>query len=586
VQISSGNAVGSFFEELKRRNVVRVAIAYVVTAWLLIEISATLEQTLRLPDWADSLLAFFLILGFPVALFFSWAFEMTPEGLKRESEVGHDVPSRAITARRLNIIIVVMLAAAVGYFAIDRLDEDIEQGPMPSGNTVADLSIAVLPFVNMSSDPEQEYFSDGLTEELLNLLAGITELDVAARTSSFFYKDKLDTVPLIEIAAQLSVAHILEGSVRKSGNKIRVTAQLIEAESGFHLWSETCDRELNDIFEIQDEIAASVADELRITLLGDAGQSRVIDTKSYELALQGRFFYNRRGEGDLERAFDRFSRAVEIDPRNATAWAGLAPLYFMIDDRRDKVSALTAAENAVELEPNNPEAVVRHAQMLYWSDRDDEADLEWQRAIELGQDNALVLSMVAGPHCRRGEFERCLHYQRLAVDVDPLHPVNLGNLAGYYVWAGEYENAEAPALRLLEIVPDSTNVRVTLAEALLAQGRLDEAMAQLDKVRVDDPSHEDMIKKAQLVAAVQFSLGDTDAADKALRQFIEQYGDSALFELAGIHAWRGETEIASELLRRMLVEESYVDDFLLMGPLHISMRDDPNWQELARQSLY
>ena len=225
----------SFFTELKRRNVFRVAAAYLVAGWLLIEVSATLEETLRLPEWADTLLAFFLILGFPIALFFSWAYEITPEGIKREKDIEVDDASRAHTAQRLNWVVIVLLVLAVGLFVVDRFvleDRGTDTAPAPevveqvspppetAGEAqaedvllagVPELSIAVLPFVNMSSDPEQEYFSDGLTEELLNLLAKVQELKVAARTSSFYYKDKLEDIPLLEIARQLEVAHVLEG---------------------------------------------------------------------------------------------------------------------------------------------------------------------------------------------------------------------------------------------------------------------------------------------------------------------------------------------------------------------------------------
>lgn len=575
--------MGKFFAELKRRNVFRVAIAYLVTAWLLIEISSTLEETLLLPDWADTLLAYLLILGFPVVLFFSWAFEITPEGLKREKDLDRELPSRAIAARRLNIITIVILVLAVGLFAFDRFAGPGPASPVAQGTAAPDLSIAVLPFVNMSSDPEQEFFSDGLTEELLNLLAGIKELKVAARTSSFFYKNKLDTIPLLEIAGQLSVAHVLEGSVRRSGDRVRITAQLIDTETGFHLWSDTWDRDFDDIFEIQDEIAAAVAEELRITLLGEAGHSKVIDTESYELAMQGRFFYNRRDEGDTDLAFERFRRAVEIDPDNATAWIGLVPLYLFFRGEPDLDKALQAVENALQLEPENPEAVIRHAGVLHWLGRIDESDAEWARALEIGQDNALVMSIVAGSFCGRGDFETCIAYQERAVSLDPLHPVNLGNLSSYYIWAGDFDGAERWAHRLLEIKPGDASGLTNLAEIQLARGAPEAADSLVARIRLVDPNRgQDAAKTAQLEAAIAFSLGNEQAASEALQRFVDTFGAEHPVRLAALYAWRGETDKASAVLDEIADSGSEVDQYKLASPLFASMRDDPSIQRLRR----
>jgi len=273
----------SFFKELQRRNVFKVAAAYLIVGWLIMQAGEVMSPALNLPGWVNSMLAFFLILGFPLAMFFAWAFEMTPEGLKKEKDVDRSKSMTSATGKKLNNTITVVLVLALGLFAFDKfvLDPDrdaeeiatavqvaTEQQAPVSDSAQADNSIAVLPFVNMSSDPEQECFSDGLSEELLNLLAKIPELRVAARTSSFSFKDQSIEIP--EIASRLKVVHILEGSVRKSGNQIRITAQLIQADSGYHLWSKTYDRELDNIFQIQDEIAAAVVDALKITLLGKA----------------------------------------------------------------------------------------------------------------------------------------------------------------------------------------------------------------------------------------------------------------------------------------------------------------------------
>jgi TolB-like protein len=307
----------SFYTELKRRNVFKVAIVYSAVAWLLLQVSDTLGPALHLPEWFVSAVAFLLILGFPVSIIFAWAFDLTPEGLKRE-----------------------VLVLALSYFVFDKVALDsgrdaagisttgqvAQQRPAEIESAKTDNSIAVLPFVNMSSDEEQEYFSDGLSEELLNLLARIPELNVAARTSSFSFKDKDLEIP--EIASRLKVAHVLEGSVRKHGNQLRITAQLIQADNGYHLWSETYDRQLDNVFQIQEDIASAVVDALRITLLGEAPKTRKTDPAAYQLFLEGQYLKRQISMDSLNRAIQAFKQAVEIDPAYVPAWAELADTYL------------------------------------------------------------------------------------------------------------------------------------------------------------------------------------------------------------------------------------------------------------------
>lgn len=275
----------SLWNEIKRRNVARVAVAYAIVGWLVIEIASVAGPALRLPEWSTSLVFFLILLGMPLAIIFAWAFELTPDGLKREKNVDRHQSITSTTGRKLDNVIIGLLILAVGYFAFDKFVLDPDRDAIeieaavhkaqvaPSDNRELAKSIAVLPFVNMSDDPNNEYFSDGLSEELLNLLAKIPDLRVVARTSSFSFKEQPD-VTVSEIAELLNVAHILEGSVRKSGNQIRITAQLIDAENGYNIWSDTYDRELENIFETQDEIAAAVTESLKVSLLGDTPKSR------------------------------------------------------------------------------------------------------------------------------------------------------------------------------------------------------------------------------------------------------------------------------------------------------------------------
>jgi adenylate cyclase len=591
----------SFFRELKRRNVFRVAAAYSIGAWLLIEVSSTLEETLHLPDWSDSLLAMFLLLFFPVALFLSWAFEITPEGIRRESvvEAETDSASRALTARRLDWAVITMVAIALVLMGLDRLlpgdgpataaapqptveptSELTGSAPdAPAPTAIEPLSIAVLPFVNMSSDSEQEYFSDGLTEELLNLLAGIDELKVAARTSSFFYKDKVDQVPLLEIARQLEVAHVLEGSVRRSGDRIRITAQLIQAKDGFHLWSQTWDRTLDDIFTIQDEIAAAVVGELKVTLLGDTPHARVVDPRSFELAMRGRFLFNRRNRGDLEQAFALFQEAIAIDPGNAVAWVGIAPLHVWLKDPPDWESARHASQTAVELDPENAAAHWRLAQTLWNLGQQDRAIKEFDLSRELGQKDPLVLSGVSGMFLHVGDPDRGIDYQERAVAADPLNLVNVGNLAAYLTELGRVTEAEAVAEKMLELAPGSGNTTSAFGFIRLLQGRLDEALELAERL----PDGENAIR---LMAMVQHSLGNRAASDRATARFAERYAESAPIDLACIYAWRGDSARALDLLeaqaQRNLDELPLV---ILESPYLANLNGEPRWAAVKQALL-
>jgi len=267
----------SILRELQRRNVLRVAAGYVALSWLIVQVMDTLAEAFSFTGDHIRMAVIVLAVGFIPAMIISWAFELTPEGLKRDADVRHDTLAAKASKQRLDRFVMAALALAVAYFVIDELLIEPRQGPV----TVSERSIAVLPFVNMSSDPEQEYFSDGISEELLNLLARIPELRVISRSSAFSYKGKDVNVP--DVARELNVAHVLEGSVRKAGNTIRITAQLIHGPTDEHVWSETWDRELVDIFAIQDEIAANVVERLRLELLGEVPTKTPVDPEAYTL---------------------------------------------------------------------------------------------------------------------------------------------------------------------------------------------------------------------------------------------------------------------------------------------------------------
>jgi TolB-like protein len=315
----------SFFAELKRRNVVRVGIAYIIICWALAQVAEFAVDNFNAPDWALQIFVVFLILGLPLVLFLAWAFEMTPEGVKREKDVDRSQSITAKTGRKLDFIIIGVLVVAVGLLLVDKFL--LEESATPVNEIVAteSQSIAVLPFVNMSGD--EDYFADGLSEELLNLLAKIPDLKVAGRTSSFAFKGRNEDFAAIGDA--LKVKHVLEGSVRRSGDTLRVTAQLIKVEDGYHVWSETYDRKMADIFAIQDDVAGAITDSLRLQLSPRSSRPTA-DTEAYALYLEALPYVASNDDADvLDSVLGLLDRAIEIDPEFAKAHELKALSYWM-----------------------------------------------------------------------------------------------------------------------------------------------------------------------------------------------------------------------------------------------------------------
>ena len=377
----------SFFVELKRRNVIRVAVAYVVAAWLVIQVVETIFPAFGFGDAAIRTVVIVLAIGLVPAVIFAWAFELTPDGLKREKDVDRSQSIAPRTGKRLDRVIMVVLALALGYFAFDKFvlapqrTADLQQELTEQLATVAeeareagrtdallesygDKSIAVLPFVNMSADKDQEYFSDGIAEELLNLLAKVSALRVISRTSAFSFKGT--DLKLTEVAEELNVANILEGSVRRAGDRIRVTVQLIEARSDTHLWSETYDRTFDDIFAIQDEIAAKVVEQLKITLLGAAPTIEATDPRAYSLYLRARSLGRRVTKAGMEQSNALFEQALTIDPGYAAAIDGLTRNYNnqasngLLPAAEGSALAREMTRRALAVDPDN---ALAHAQL-------------------------------------------------------------------------------------------------------------------------------------------------------------------------------------------------------------------------------
>ncbi len=424
----------SFFAELKRRNVVRVGLAYAVIGWGLAQIAEFAFENFGAPDWALKVFSVGLLLGLPLALIFAWAFEVTPEGIKLEKDVDRSQSITNVTGRKLDYVIIAGLAVVAVLLVIRIFSPGAEYDQADDEITVTNSgnSVAVLPFVDLSQQGDQEYFADGISEEILNVLVRIPGLKVAGRTSSFSFKGRNED--LREIGTALGVNHVLEGSVRRSGTKLRITAQLIRGDDGFHLWSETYDREVADIFEIQDEIARSVADQLAVSLglsKEPLVKEKTADIVAYENYLKANQLYRQRGKDNLDTALLLLNEAVARDPEFAPSWAKIAAIYTVYESyvggnpTREqwtlwRAIGSAAAERAIALNPEEALGYTTRGAFLFYEHRFVESLEAYDRAVELAPADGDVLDLVAQNLLELGYFEEARDLADRAVLADPL----------------------------------------------------------------------------------------------------------------------------------------------------------------------
>ncbi len=553
-----------FIEELKRRHVIRIAAIYIAVGWALAEVAGFAGDTFNAPPWVVQMFTIFILLGFPLVVIGAWAFEMTPEGLKRDTgpatETAPKPESKAATA-----------PAAVA----DRPSAGGSAAPAGAGAAPAEQSIAVLPFVNMSSDPEQEYFSDGLSEELLNLLAQIPSLHVAARTSSFSFKGEKIDIPAV--AAKLRVANVLEGSVRKAGNKVRVTAQLIKAADGYHLWSGTFDRTLEDIFAVQDEIAESVVSALKVSLLGEVPRARETNPEAYAHYLHGMHFHDLADSENLEKAHSAFKKALELDPDYAPAWDGLAGTYMQqintgqLGMQEGLALAREAGARALELDETLAEAHAGNAfiKMAYewdWSG----AQAAIDRALQLAPSNAKCVRRAGLLAANQGRFDEALALVRKSIELDPLVTAGYNNLAHVLTAAGKLEEAKAAARHILSLSPVQPGAHSIIARCLLLQGEPEAALAEAEQER--DPTW-----RGYVTALALDALGRRQEAEQVLEKYIEDYRDLMAVQIAGIYARRGNADEAFSWLEHAYEVRDGGLSEMLGEPLFAGLHDDPRW---------
>jgi len=498
--------MGSFFSELRRRNVVRVSIAYLVVSWLLVQAAGVLEPALLLPDWVDRVVTVFLLIGFPVVVIFAWAFEMTPEGVKLTRDVDQSESITRKTGKKLEHFTIGALSLVVMFFLIKEFlpignETDVQTNPEQvavTGPAIAEPltppSIAVLPFEDYSENADQDHFSRGIAEEILNLLAKTRGLRVAARTSSFAFAGS--EIDIREIGTKLSVDTVLEGSIRKAGNKIRITAQLIKIEDGYHLWSETYDRDYSDIFKIQDEISASIMDSLKVHLLGEEEKvivaERTHDMDAYSAYLIGRERLALLTEEDAKVARKKFEEAISIDPEYAPAYTSLArsllwqEIYTKGDPSLEaKAETDRAVEKALkksfELSPDQPEAIAVRGLHHYHRFRYEEAAKDFDRAIELNPNYALAYLWRSNTFYEQHRYFDMLADEEKAYSLDPMSLEISDQLAYDYGAFWRPRDADRLIARMFELHPHHKRAYIALIRNLSAHGRYAESALALEE---------------------------------------------------------------------------------------------------------
>jgi TolB-like protein/Tfp pilus assembly protein PilF len=570
----------SLFAELRRRNVFRAAVLYIGAVWALAQGIAQLGPAFGMPDWGTRWFVTAAIIGFPFWIAFAWFYEFTPEGIKREREVEPHESITNDTGRKLDFAIIGVLAIAVVLLVTDRfvLHHGVNgEAAMP----IAEHSIAVLPFVNMSDEKSNEYFSDGISEELLNLLAKIPQLQVTARTSSFSFKGKEVAIP--EIARRLHVAHVLEGSVRKAGNSVRITAQLIQAGTDTHLWSQTYDRKLDDIFAIQDEIAADVVKQLRVTLLGAAPKARTTDPEAYALYLQA----GQLGRQFTAEAFKQsdalFRKALAIDPRYAPAWTGLSTNFSneanlgLLPNKEGYAQAREAAMNALAIDPEYAPAHIRLGSIAMHADNDLAGAAEhFKHALALYPGELNVLSSSALLLQALGRNDEALALDEAVVRRDPVNVTKLFSLGYAQRLAGRLDAAIASYHTVLSLAPGRGAAHAQLGIALLLKGDAQGALAEIEQETT-------AIWKMYALPMTYHALGRKADSDAALAALIAKYEKEGPFNIAYNYAYRGESDNAFAWLDKAVeYGDSGVADIVTEN-LFDNIHADPRWLPFLRK---
>jgi TolB-like protein/Tfp pilus assembly protein PilF len=574
----------SFFGELKRRNVYKVAVAYAIVGWLLIQIATQVFPFLEIPTWVVRLVIALVAIGFPIALVIAWAFEATPEGIKRTA-AADSIPANRNRNRTWIYVVVVGAAFSIGLFFIGRYSAQRTPAPRQSEAAIASAipakSIAVLPLLNESGDPKDEYFSDGLSEELIAALAQIRELKVIGRSSSFRFKERKEESKTI--GEKLGVATLLEGTVRKQGDRVRIVAELVNAADGIELWTRTFDRELKDIFAVQSEIAKAVADSLKVTLLGAENTSvQGAATKSVEAHnayLQGHFYFQRRNLEDYRKAVGFFDQAIRLDPDYALAYAERSEAWTQIGDLSGQgktawPKAREDAEKAVAIVPALAEAHAALGWVRFFTEwKFAEGLSELKRAKELSPANPTANDLLARVIVYLGKLDEAEQQARQAVELDPLSYPPQNNLARVLFVRGKLDEADAAGRKAAELQPTAASAH--RFQVLVAVQRGDGEMALQEAQLEPDPGY----RRFELALAHHVR-SDRTAADAALADLIANGRDQLAYQIAQVYALRGEKEKAFEWLQISFDTHDTGTLGLLIDPLLRDLRGDPRYKSL------
>jgi TolB-like protein/Flp pilus assembly protein TadD len=570
----------SFFAELKRRNVYKVAVAYAVVGWLLVQIATQVFPFLEIPNWVVRLVIALVAIGFPIALVLAWAFEATPEGIRRTEDVDLSGAARAPKKRAWIYVVIIGAVISVGLFFLGRYTAQTAG----SKNVSAEKSIAVLPFVDLSQAHDQEYFCDGISEEILDTLAKVEGLRVVARTSSFSFKGKNADVG--QIAQKLNVQNILEGSLRREGNRIRITAQLVNAANGFHLWSETYERELQGAFTVQDEITRAIVDALKIKLAIAPSAQLQPNSEAHDLYLQGLYFSNKSGEEDLRRSLNFFQRALQKDPNYAKAWTGIAKAWEWLADVYVKPleaypAVRMAAAKAIELDDKEAEAHVYlgdSQRVLNWDVAG--CDAELKRALELDPNCGIAHLFLALSIASQGGAEAAaLMHIREAVKVDPLSPI-ISTFAGFIDIAyGRLDDAIAEGRRTQLLDPNYLYQGSQLAVAYREKGMFAEALEiykrNAEATGIPEPG----------LAIIYARMGRRNDAERVLNE-VKTFAATHYFageEIASIYVALGDNDAAFQWLERAYNEHSGSIHGIVARPIFRPLHSDPRFAALLKR---
>jgi len=576
--------MGSLLDELKRRRVFRAVFAWGIFSFAALQATEPLMHALGLPEWTLKAVVAALGLGFPITILLSWTFDLRSTGVERtaQAEPSPGAPSKARLALALAGLGVIVAAPGAAYLYF-RSSSAADPAKAPVGPP----SIAVLPFADMSPGKDQEYLSDGIAEEILSSLSRVEGLRVAGRTSSFYFKGK--GARLADIGRELNVGAVLEGGVRRDGDRIRVTATIVNVADGFHAWSQSWDRNLKDILAVENEIAREVVEAMKVRLLGGRRPAVPDPAKTtaeaHLHALRGRQAFHRGSAQDFARAVEEYEAALKVDPSLSSAWAGLAMALDYDAEfrtRREEVlaqkqRALEAADRAVATGPTVAEAYVvranlRGIQRHEWV----EALADVEKAMSLG-DSADSLSAHARLLALSGRLPEARAKAQRAVEIEPRSSHFAMRLGFYANGMGDFASARRAFERVLEGAPDNAYASGFHAETHVLAGRPQDALAEAARSRGDEGF------RVMAVALAEHSLGHPAESRRALDDLVARFSHSFPFQIAEVCAWRGDADCAFEWIQRADDNRDLAIAFVTYSPFLASIRGDPRYKAFLRR---